>query len=74
MGELIKRLERNKKRPLLYKKDISETIKQIYLERKKTYSLFLQICLNSGKVLIVNIESLNKENNTVSNLYDITKE
>jgi len=38
MGELIKRLERNKKRPLLYKKDISETIKQIYLERKKTYS------------------------------------
>lgn len=38
MGELIKRLERNKKRPLLYKKNINETVKQIYLERKKTYS------------------------------------
>ena len=34
---LIKRLSRTKKRPLLYKKNISDTIKKIYLERKKTY-------------------------------------
>ena len=38
INELIKRLERNKKRPLLHKKNINETIKQIYLERKRTYS------------------------------------
>jgi shikimate kinase len=35
---LIKRLSRTKKRPLLYKKNISDTIKKIYLERKKTYN------------------------------------
>ena len=34
---LIKRLSKTKKRPLLYKKNISDTIKKIYLERKKTY-------------------------------------
>ena len=38
VGELIKRLERNKKRPLLDKKNLDDTVKQIYLERKKTYS------------------------------------
>ena len=37
INELIKRLETHKKRPLLYTKNINETIKQIYLERKKTY-------------------------------------
>ena len=35
---LVKRLERSKKRPLLLKKDLFETINKIYLERKKTYS------------------------------------
>ena len=35
---LIKRLEKNKKRPLLLKKNLSKTVKKIYLERKKTYS------------------------------------
>ena len=35
---LIKRLSKTKKRPLLYKKNISDTIKKIYLERKKTYN------------------------------------
>ena len=35
---LIKRLSKNKKRPLLYKKNINDTIKKIYLERKKIYS------------------------------------
>ena len=35
---LIKRLSRTKKRPLLYKKNIDDTIKKIYLERKKIYN------------------------------------
>tara|TARA_B100002019_G_scaffold232764_1_gene206657 strand:- start:84 stop:569 length:486 start_codon:yes stop_codon:yes gene_type:complete len=35
---LISRLKKNKKRPLLYKKNLIETVKKIYLERKKTYS------------------------------------
>ena len=38
VDELIKRLKRNRKRPLLYKKNLNDTVKQIYLERKKTYS------------------------------------
>ena len=33
-----KRLKKNKKRPLLYKKNLIETVKKIYLERKRTYS------------------------------------
>ena len=36
--ELIKRLKKTKKRPLLYKKNLSDTIKKIYFERKKTYN------------------------------------
>ena len=36
-NDLIKRL-RSTKRPLIYKKNISDTIKKIYLERKKIYS------------------------------------
>ena len=35
---LINRLKKNKKRPLLFKKNLLETVKKIYLERKKTYS------------------------------------
>ncbi len=35
---LIKRLNKSKKRPLLYKKNLVETINKIYLERKKTYN------------------------------------
>ena len=35
---LIKRLSKTKKRPLLYKKNINDTIKKIYLERKKIYN------------------------------------
>ena len=35
---LIKRLSKTKKRPLLYNKNLSETVNKIYLERKKTYS------------------------------------
>ena len=34
---LIKRLKKSKKRPLLFRNNISETISKIYLDRKKTY-------------------------------------
>ena len=36
--ELIKRLKKTKKRPLLYNKNLNITVNKIYLERKKTYS------------------------------------
>ena len=36
--ELIKRLSKTKKRPLLYRKNLSDEVKKIYLERKKTYN------------------------------------
>ena len=36
--ELIKRLKKSRKRPLLYKKNINETVNKIYLERKRTYN------------------------------------
>ncbi len=38
LNELIKRLEKSKKRPLLYKKDIGNTVKKIYLIRKNIYN------------------------------------
>ena len=38
VSELIKRLKKNKKRPLLYNKNLNVTVNKIYLERKKTYS------------------------------------
>jgi shikimate kinase len=37
IDELIKRLKRTKKRPLLYKKNINDTVKKLYLERRKIY-------------------------------------
>ena len=48
-----------------------EDIKNIILptlgeERKKTYSPFLPVCPKSGKVLQVNITSIDNKNNTVS--------
>ena len=36
--ELVKRLKKNKKRPLLFGKNLNETVNKIYFERKKTYS------------------------------------
>ena len=36
-NELIKRLKKSNKRPLLYKKNISDTIEKIYLKREKIY-------------------------------------
>ena len=38
VAELIKRLKKTKKRPLLYNKNLNDTVNKIYLERKKTYS------------------------------------
>ena len=39
VNELVKRLSKTKKkRPLLFKKNLKNTINKIYLERKKTYS------------------------------------
>ena len=35
---LIKRLKKNKQRPLLFKQNINETVKKIYFDRKKIYS------------------------------------
>ena len=34
----INRLKKSKKRPLLFRKNISDTIGKIYFDRKKTYS------------------------------------
>ena len=36
--QLEKRLKRTKKRPLLYKKNISDTIRKIYFEREQIYN------------------------------------
>ena len=38
VNELIKRLKKTKKRPLLYKKNLNVMVNKIYLERKKTYN------------------------------------
>ena len=35
---ILKRLKKNKKRPLLFRKNIDETVKKIYFERKKIYN------------------------------------
>ena len=35
---LIKRLEKSRQRPLLYKKNMAETVKKIYFDRKKIYN------------------------------------
>ena len=38
VDDLIKRLAKTKKRPLLIKKNLSDEVKKIYLNRKKTYN------------------------------------
>jgi len=38
VGELIKRLKRSRLRPLLFKKNLNETVKKIYFQRKKIYN------------------------------------
>ena len=36
--ELIKRLKKNKQRPLLFNKNINNAVKKIYFDRKKIYN------------------------------------
>ena len=36
--KIVQRLKKTKKRPLLFKKNIAETVKKIYLVRKRTYN------------------------------------
>ncbi len=36
--KLIKRLKKNRKRPLLFEKNTSEEVKKIYFDRKKIYN------------------------------------
>ena len=38
VDELIKRLKKNKRRPLLFRQNISEMVKKIYFDRKKIYN------------------------------------
>jgi len=38
VNELTKRLKKNRQRPLLFKKNINETVKKIYFERKRFYN------------------------------------
>ena len=38
LEQLIKRLKKNRQRPLLFKKNLGETVKKIYFERKKIYN------------------------------------
>ena len=38
LDELIKRLKKTRQRPLLFKKNINDTVKKIYFERKENYS------------------------------------
>ena len=40
IDELVKRLKKSKKRPLLFEKNITETVKKIYFERKKISQTF----------------------------------
>ena len=38
IDELIKRLTKSKKRPLLFKQNLNSTVKKIYFDRKKIYN------------------------------------
>ena len=38
MDILVRRLKKNTNRPLLYKRNVGETAKKIYFDRKKIYS------------------------------------
>ena len=38
LDELIKRLKKTRKRPLLFKKNTNDVVKKIYFERKENYS------------------------------------
>ena len=61
--ELIKRLKKNRKRPLLSQKNISETVKKIYYDRKKIYN-------EADYRIKCNSLSLNKIVDKILNLYE----
>jgi shikimate kinase len=61
--ELIERLRKTKKRPLLYRKNIGVEVKKIYLERKKTYS-------EADYRIKCNLLKLNEIVNKVLQLYE----
>ena len=61
--ELIKRLKKSQKRPLLFKKNISETMKKIYYDRKKIYN-------KADYRIKCNSLSLNEIIDKISELYE----
>ena len=65
IDRLIKRLKRSRRRPLLMNKNLSETVKKIYFDRKKIYSKadYKIKCnsLNSDEIV-----------NKILNLYEIS--
>ena len=65
IDRLIKRLKRSRRRPLLINKNLSETVKKIYFDRKKIYSKadYKIKCnsLNSDEIV-----------NKILNLYEIS--
>ena len=70
---LINRLKKNKKRPLLFKKNLLETVKKIYLERKKTYSeADFRISCDLLKPTTISDKILNLYENLIDNNYKIT--
>lgn len=66
INELIKRLKKNKKRPLLFKKNIDETIKKIYFERKKIYN-------NADYRIKCNYKASSEVAKKIINLYEKSK-
>ena len=63
LEELINRLSKSKKRPLLHKKNTSETVEKIYFDRKKIYN-------EADYRIKCNSLSLNKIVNKILNLYE----
>ena len=63
MDELIKRLKKSRKRPLLFQKNIGEAVKKIYYERKKIYN-------EADYRIKCNSLSLNKIVNKILDLYE----
>ena len=63
LDKLIKRLNNSKQRPLLFKKNINQTIKKIYFERKK---------INNESNYRIRCNSLKSEEiaNKIINLYE----
>tara|TARA_B100001121_G_C18613381_1_gene585570 strand:- start:319 stop:807 length:489 start_codon:yes stop_codon:yes gene_type:complete len=64
--KLILRLKMSKKRPLLIKKNISQTIRKIYLERKKTYN-------EADHRIVCNNLKKNEVVEKIYNLYENTR-